>query len=202
VNPRARTLCGFLAALALILGGTVVVSQLQRVAAPWHSGAGLLSYDYDAAANVVPAARSAGNEHTTPAINNAGPRTATMAARPVTAGRPGSSTTPIPRSRAAEDGLVNLASEERTTHILYGDATGGGHLYPGLPGKTPFPSDWSPAQVMHQISDVATDPASSVVGQQGARTVLEGTRGGVNIRVVTNGSDIITGYPTNLPRNP
>lgn len=31
---------------------------------------------------------------------------------------------------------VNLASEARTEHILSGDATGGGHLWPGLPGKT------------------------------------------------------------------
>ena len=55
---------------------------------------------------------------------------------------------------------------------------------------------------MHEISDIATDPTATVVGRQGSRTVLEGTRGGVRIRVVTDGRDIITGYPTNLPRNP
>jgi hypothetical protein len=55
---------------------------------------------------------------------------------------------------------------------------------------------------MHEISDITTDPAATVVGRQGRRTVLEGTRGAVRIRVVTDGRDIITGYPTNLPRNP
>ena len=35
--------------------------------------------------------------------------------------------------------LVNLASPQRTTHILTGDATGGGHLFPGAPGKIAFP---------------------------------------------------------------
>ena len=48
---------------------------------------------------------------------------------------------------------------------------------------------------MHEISDVATDPAAQILSQQGSRTVLQGTRGGVDIRVVTDGSDIITGYP-------
>ncbi len=37
--------------------------------------------------------------------------------------------------------LVNLASEKRTIHILNGDATGGGHMWPGNPGKTPFPRE-------------------------------------------------------------
>ena len=30
---------------------------------------------------------------------------------------------------ALENDFVNLATEERTTHILYGDGKGGGHLY-------------------------------------------------------------------------
>jgi hypothetical protein len=103
----------------------------------------------------------------------------------------------------AEDGYVNLATEARTTHILEGDATGGGHLWPGLPGKTPFPQDWSAARVMHEISDVASDPASARV-VQGGKTVVTGTRGGVDIEVIIDNKtgEIVTGYPTNLPRNP
>jgi hypothetical protein len=100
------------------------------------------------------------------------------------------------------DEAVNLASSSRTRHILQGDRTGGGHLWPGRAGKTPFPHEWDADRVMHEISDIATDPAATVVGRQGRRTVLEGTRGAVRIRVVTDGRDIITGYPTNLPRNP
>ena len=113
---------------------------------------------------------------------------------------PGASRTP-PTANAV-DNVSTLASPERTRHILHGEASGGGHLWPGLSGKTPFPREWSAARVMREISDVATDPASRVVARHGRRTVLESTRGGVKIRVVTDGQDIITGYPTNLPRNP
>lgn len=100
------------------------------------------------------------------------------------------------------DEFVNIASEARTTHILYGDATGGGHLWPGLPGKTAFPKDWSADRVMHEISDVATDPSSIFRPGRGGSTVVTGTRDGVDIRVILRNGDIVTGYPTNLPRNP
>jgi RHS repeat-associated protein len=106
---------------------------------------------------------------------------------------------------AEGDGLVNLASEERTNHILNGDETGGGHLWPGLSGKTPFPSDWSPGQIMHAISDIATDPpAWANAVRQGSRTILTGVRDGVDIRVIVDNDtgDIVTGYPTSLARNP
>jgi septal ring factor EnvC (AmiA/AmiB activator) len=57
---------------------------------------------------------------------------------------------------------------------------------------------------MHEASDVATDPGSTVVSRDGGRVVLTGTRDGVAIRVVVdyNRNDIITAYPTNVPRNP
>jgi filamentous hemagglutinin len=58
---------------------------------------------------------------------------------------------------------------------------------------------------MHEISDIATDPAAWSNGTtQGSRTVLTGVRNGVEIRVVVNTQtgEIITGFPTNLPRNP
>lgn len=107
---------------------------------------------------------------------------------------------------AAEgDEFVNLPSDARTTHILEGDATGGGHQWPGLAGKTPFPENWSGARIMNEISDIATDPdAWSNAVTQGGRTVLTGMRDGVQIRVVVDSQtgEIISGYPTNLPRNP
>ena len=67
--------------------------------------------------------------------------------------------------RAGE--YVNLASPERTTHILDGDATGGGHLWPGKPDKTPFPQSWSRDRIMHEVSDIATDPVQIWVQQTG-----------------------------------
>ncbi len=103
------------------------------------------------------------------------------------------------------DDFVDLASPARRTHILDGDATGGGHLWPGNAGKTPFPQGWSGDKIMHEVSDIATDPiAWQNAVPQGSRTVLTGTRGGVDIRVIvdTNSGEIISGYPTNLPRNP
>ena len=114
-------------------------------------------------------------------------------------------------SRAAAKGrdeLVNLASSQRTTHILKGDATGGGHLFPGAPGKTAFPQGWSGDQVMHHISDIATDPALKWVPQTGsggwftkagnpARFSVEGVRDGTNIKVILEpaGEGIITAFP-------
>jgi hypothetical protein len=103
------------------------------------------------------------------------------------------------------DDFVDLASPARRTHILDGDATGGGHLWPGNPGKTPFPQGWSGDKIMHEVSDIATDPiAWQNAVPQGSRTVLTGTRGGVDIRVIvdTKTGEIISGYPTDLPRNP
>jgi hypothetical protein len=58
---------------------------------------------------------------------------------------------------------------------------------------------------MHQISDIATDPAAwRNAITQGRKTALTGVRGGVDIRVIvdTATNEIITGYPTSLPRNP
>jgi hypothetical protein len=105
---------------------------------------------------------------------------------------------------------VNLASDARTTHILYGDGpASGGHLWPGQAGKTPFPQSWSGEKIMHEISDIATDPNvpfSRADGLSGlyyksgkpARFVGHGVRDGVRIRVVCEpaGEGIITGFPS------
>lgn len=101
---------------------------------------------------------------------------------------------------------LNLATEARTQHILEGDGPGsGGHLWPGAAGKTPFPASWSSTRIMNTISDIATDPAAwQNAVTQGSRTILTGSVHGVDVRVVVDSQtgEIITGYPTNLPRNP
>jgi Bacterial EndoU nuclease len=115
---------------------------------------------------------------------------------------------------AGESGYVNLASQERTVHILEGEPGpngqwSGGHRWPGLPGKTPFPQSWSDARIMHEVSDVATDPKLEWVQQTGpkglmytkagdpARFEVFGERGGVPIRVIVEpaGEGIITAHP-------
>ena len=121
---------------------------------------------------------------------------------------------PLPEAGAAllfdESAWVNLASPQRTNHILFGDGpTSGGHLWPGNPGKTAFPQNWSADRIMHEVSDIATDPALAWVRQTGpagsyytkagdpARFFVVGERGGVNVKVIVEpfGEGIITGYP-------
>jgi RHS repeat-associated protein len=105
-------------------------------------------------------------------------------------------------SMEGEGEYVNLADEKATTHILDGDATGGGHAFgTGISGKSEFPSGWSKNKIMHAISDVATDPVSRVT-TQGRTTLVEGTKDGVNIRVVIREGRIVSGYPTNTQPNP
>jgi RHS repeat-associated protein len=106
-----------------------------------------------------------------------------------------------------ESELVNLATPSRTAQILDGERrpdgsfSAGHRAGTGYNGKSEFPATWSDARIMHNISDVATDPASSFeVGSLGA--IARGTREGVDIRVVMRNDEIITGYPTNMPRNP
>lgn len=112
------------------------------------------------------------------------------------------------------DPATNLASPQRTQHILHGDATGGGHLWPGSAGKTPFPQNWDANKVMNTTSDLATNPNLSWKPQTGngglytksgkpARFVLTDANGnlpvvdGVPVRVIIEpaGEGIITAYP-------
>lgn len=88
---------------------------------------------------------------------------------------------------------------------MNGDATGGGHLWPGAPGKSAFPDTWSASKVMNAVSDIATDPTISETVQANGRIVKNGTVDGINIRVVvespSKGGGIVTAFPTNVPRN-
>ncbi|WP_148284319.1 polymorphic toxin-type HINT domain-containing protein [Luteimicrobium xylanilyticum] len=103
---------------------------------------------------------------------------------------------------------ARFISDQRRTHILDGDVTGGGHRWPGGPGKSPFPREWSDDEIMEHVSNVVTDPRStwSEGGPGGAlftrtgrpaRFVVVGERQGVRIKVVTApaGEGIVTAYP-------
>ncbi|WP_181139149.1 polymorphic toxin-type HINT domain-containing protein [Streptomyces sp. Ru72] len=108
---------------------------------------------------------------------------------------------------------INLASAERTEHILVGEqrvdgSWSGGHMWPGNRGKTVFPESWSADDIMEHISDVATDPNArwegggprgSLYTRRGdpARFRVFGERDGVCIRAVVEpaGEGIITGFP-------
>jgi hypothetical protein len=104
------------------------------------------------------------------------------------------------------DDLVDLTDAKARRHILDGDETGGGHRAgTGKPGKSEFPANWSDEQILHHISDIATDPAAPRVPQGNNGNIkVTGTRDGIDITVILDptGSRIITGFPTNVPRNP
>lgn len=107
------------------------------------------------------------------------------------------------------DDLVDLTTPAARRHILDGEVrpegsfSGGHRPGTGFSGKSEFPGGWSDGRVLHEISDIATDPAATRV-VQGSRTIVTGSRNGVDIRVVIDNrtGQIVTGYPTNLPRNP
>ncbi len=103
------------------------------------------------------------------------------------------------------DELADLTNAQRRYHILDGDGPGQGGHGPGrnIPNKSEFPDGWTDDQVMHAISDVATDPNSVTRAGRNGRTITEGTRNGVEIRVVQEANgEIVTGFPINVPRNP
>ena len=91
-------------------------------------------------------------------------------------------------------------SPDRRAHILEGDATGGGHRHGGgSPGKSEFPSDWSDGKIIEEVESVANDPASRRTVQPNGRLRVEGTRDGVDIRVIIDidGTSIRTAHPIN-----
>ena len=112
--------------------------------------------------------------------------------------------------KRAPKNTVNLASPQRTKHILTGDATGGGHKF-GLTrlfnGKSKFPITWNKNRIMNAVSEVATNPANRWVQQTGrpgslvtragdpVKFKVEGVFDGVKMRVIVQGDDIITAFP-------
>jgi len=87
---------------------------------------------------------------------------------------------------------------ERTTHILDGDKTGGGHRHGvGKPGKTEFPASWTDERVIASILDVARRPDNPPTHQDRNDTWLcNGTRDAVKVwAVVEPSGDIVTGWP-------
>jgi filamentous hemagglutinin len=112
--------------------------------------------------------------------------------------------------------LSQIDSQQRT-HILEGDATGGGHgTGRGISGKSEFPPQWSDDEAINYISEVIQDSNSIWLQQNGkpgakytktgkpVRWQVDGTRDGVNIRIIVepDGKGVITAFPTNIPQNP
>jgi hypothetical protein len=121
-----------------------------------------------------------------------------QAARPP--GSQGTAQTPAPETVPEASGQRVKVSPDRRAHILEGDATGGGHRHGGgSPGKSEFPSDWSDDKIIEEVENVANDPASRRTVQPNGRIRVEGTRDGVDIRVIidADGTSIRTAHPIN-----
>ncbi|MHA6902885.1 beta strand repeat-containing protein [Ralstonia syzygii subsp. celebesensis] len=107
------------------------------------------------------------------------------------------------------DDKPSLLDAKGETHVLDGDgpSKGGGHRAgTGKSGKSEFPTNWSDEKLKGEISDVATDPSSVRTPQSNGRIKVQGTRDGIDITVIvespSRGGRIVTGFPTNTPRNP
>ncbi|WP_445322793.1 EndoU domain-containing protein [Ramlibacter sp. AN1015] len=80
------------------------------------------------------------------------------------------------------------------------------HLWPGAPGKTPFPRSWDADRILEIVSDIATDPSLQAVQQPNGRLRITGVRDSVEILVITeppgvrNGR-IVTAYPVKQPKD-
>jgi hypothetical protein len=191
-----------------------VASDAERASNVVHATE--LTGDADHAADLSRATTTAGDASSVHAVEDAAPlsKDAEATEQVGAVQREGEHAAPAqqetaPTSAAGgtkEPEYVNLASPQRTQHILTGDATGGGHQWPGAPGKTPFPESWSGDQIMHNASDLATDPKLNWTQQTGkpgtmftkggdpARFYVIGERDGVQMKVVLEpaGEGIIT----------
>jgi hypothetical protein len=105
--------------------------------------------------------------------------------------------------------LTDVASPKRKNHILYGDVTGGGHLWPGKPGKTSFPKAWKEDKIMSEVSNIVIDPKvqwKQITGRPGLTHTRKGipvkyegvgVRDSVKIKVIIQpeGEGVITAFP-------
>jgi len=98
-------------------------------------------------------------------------------------------------------------SAQGRTHILDGDATGGGHG-PGrnTPGKSEFPGTLTDDEIIDGVNRIANDPSSfqgGVVPTRGTHWA-HGTIKGVDVRVIVDAKNrrVKTAYPYKIARNP
>jgi hypothetical protein len=101
------------------------------------------------------------------------------------------------------DNFVDLTGH-RAAHILNRHRAGA-----GLSTKTEFPTSWSDKEILHHVSDIATDHKAIWGVDKWESPYAIGTRNGVEIRVdfypknhPKYSGQISTAYPINTLRNP
>lgn len=100
---------------------------------------------------------------------------------------------------------VSLITPDRRVHILYGDATGGGHKFgTGRPCKSEFPQHWDDKTIIKEVELIAANDNLDWEQQRNGYHVAEQKVGTVEVRVVKDrdNAQVITAYPVNMPRNP
>ncbi|MEM7680253.1 MAG: EndoU domain-containing protein [Pseudomonadota bacterium] len=97
-----------------------------------------------------------------------------------------------------------ILSEDRIQHILFGDATGGGHKFgTGKPCKSEFPQDWDTNKILDTTKRIAANDNLNWRQQDNGYFVVESMEGTLNVRVVLGPQKqrVITAYPINVERN-
>ncbi|QWK81315.1 EndoU domain-containing protein [Ochrobactrum sp. BTU1] len=79
-------------------------------------------------------------------------------------------------------------------------------MWPGGPGKSPFPKSWTSQRILDEVDAIAKNPNIIGTTQYNQRIVKEAVVDNVKIRVViepaSKGGGVVTAFPTNVPRNP
>ena len=104
--------------------------------------------------------------------------------------------TPASADYAAPDEI--RLTDDRRTHILDGDQTGGGHRHgTGRPKKTEFPADWSDDRIVDAILAVARNPDQEPKHKNwNDRWRVSGEHDGVRIvAIVGSDGSIWTAWP-------
>ena len=110
-----------------------------------------------------------------------------------------------PTATVQNDATTPHLSPQRLTHILYGDQSGGGHLYgQNAPCKSEFPQSWDAQKIETIVTKTAANDNLNWQQGRNGNWVAEDTIDGLRIKIVLDDErdDIITAYPTNVKRNP
>jgi len=104
---------------------------------------------------------------------------------------------------AATTAAQFIITDQRRTHILYGDHTGGGHKFgAGKPGKTEFPKSWDDEKIISTALAIAND-ATIEMRPSGRYWLKAKDVDGLPVRVVLDKEkgEVVTTYPLNGKRN-
>lgn len=112
----------------------------------------------------------------------------------------------LPPSTVSKEGVADVVlTPYAREHILYGNNSGGGHLYGvGEPCKSEFPQSWDSEDIVSVVTQQAANDNLKWTQQNNGYYVSEKMHGDVRVRLVLSDdrSRIITAYPVNQPRNP